>query len=143
MTARARKLRILLVEDDNRRQKEIEGWMPADVHLVWCQNGEAAFGVINRARPGEYAAVMLDNDLDKSPYVVVAKKKTGADVARLMAEKMPRDTPVLVHSMSADREEIMNRLRAEEFPVTQLPYVDLTREKLNAWVDEVREDHEE
>ena len=45
--------------------------------------------------------------------------------------------------MSVDRQEIMNRLRAEGFPVTQLPYCDLTRQNLNAWVDEVREDREE
>lgn len=143
MTVSTKKLRILLVEDDIRRHKQIAEWMPEDVHLIWCQNGEAALGVINRATRDEFAGVMLDNDLDKRQYVETTKKKTGADVARQMAERISRDTPVLVHSMSVDREEIMNRLRAEGFPVTQVPYSDLSRQKLNAWVDEVREDREE
>ncbi len=141
MTGSTKKLRILLVEDDIMRQQEIEAWMPTDVRLVWCQNGEAALGVLNRATRDEFAGVMLDNDLDKRPYVSTTKKKTGADIAGKMAERMSRHTPVLVHSMSVTREDIMKRLRAEGFPVTQLPYCDLTKQNLNAWVDEVRADN--
>jgi CheY-like chemotaxis protein len=139
----SKKLRILLVEDDVERRDEIASWMPCDVRLIWCQNGEAAVGVLTRSGKHDFAAVMLDNDLDKRPYVATATKLKGVDVARKMTERLSRDTPVLVHSMSVTREDIMKLLRAEAFPVTQLPYCDLTRENLNAWVEEVREDRED
>ena len=141
--ARGRRLRVLLVEDDVNRHRFIQGWLPEDITLVWCQNGEAALGLLDRAGRTEYAAVMLDRDLDKSVYVQTAKRMSGTDVAARMAERISRQTPVLVHSMSVDREELLATLRANEFPVIQIPFCDLTRENLNAWIAEVREDFED
>ena len=134
---------ILLVENDRHRWTTIESWLPADTRTIWVGDVGAAFGILRRSRAG-YAGIMLDFNLDEYFNRDPTEMKNGADVARVIVERMSHDIPVLVHSMSqAERWEAVKILQAAGFPVTQIPFVDLTKEKFLEWLEKARECHTE
>jgi CheY-like chemotaxis protein len=132
-------LRVLVVEDDNRRVEDFRAWCPPDITLVHAKNGAAALGILERDRGDVFAGVMLDYDLQKQLYVEAAHL-TGLDVARRIALRLSRDTMVLVHSMNpSDRGKAVALLEEAGFPVLQIPMEDLDRKQFLAWIAEVRE----
>ena len=57
--------RILIVEDDSDRLREIKSWMPPDVFVSNVTDAGAAIGLIKRDRGRVYAGIMLDHDLQE------------------------------------------------------------------------------
>jgi len=141
--ARVRVLRILVVEDDPNRVRKFKSWIPDDVWLVWARNAGQALGILHRDAANTYAGAMLDFDLDKQLYAPEGTCRTGGDVARQIAQHFSPDVQILVHSMNpSERGQIVTVLAEQGFSVTQIPYRDLSKERLVAWLDEVRDNFE-
>jgi hypothetical protein len=137
-------IRILLIEDDERRYAKLSAWMPDHAKLVWAKDAGAAIGVLERLQPGDYAGIMLDHDLDKRLRTEGSRFLCGSDiVGAMLRNPRVKNIPVLVHSMnptgSASMEE---RLTRAGFVVTKARFSDLTEGEFVEWVEEIREDFE-
>jgi CheY-like chemotaxis protein len=136
--------RVLLVEDSAARSELLRSWIPSAIRVVWAKSGGEAVGILRRDPPATYAGIMLDHDLGQQLRDPSGKQLTGADVARLIAERVPTDTPILVHSMNpARRGDILAILVDAGFEVTQIPMASLDANKLQVWLTTVESVHEE
>lgn len=132
-------LRILLIEDDNKRVEKIRAWLPEDVRLVHAASAGRVLGILNRDR-GQYAGVMLDHDLQIQATTARDTELSGSTVVKWIKEIIPSDVPVLVHSMNPSRAPEMTRfLEANGFSVTRIPMEEMSQELFQVWLDEVRE----
>lgn len=86
------------------------------------------------------AGIMLDYDLQERAETAEDFTRSGADVAAVIARQVPRQVPVLVHTMSlAGSGEMSRELVSAGFSVTRIPMADLTPELLAGWIEEVRD----
>lgn len=136
-------LRILLVEYDNNRVKQIREWLPADVHLVHAGSAGRAIGVIEKdcaKNRTTYDGIMLDHDLRGQIATERDFFLSGTNVVKVLMTRVSNEIPVLVHSMNpADAPRMVHALTQSGFSVTRLPMVVMTKESLNEWLQEVRE----
>jgi hypothetical protein len=112
--------------------------------MTWIGSAGVALGML-RAHDIKTAVrgILLDYDLvDPRDLRYGEKPLTGLDIARKMVETLDPDLPVLVHSMSRERDQAINMLRTAGFPVTQIPFAELSKENFNKWLDEVRDRYE-
>ena len=138
-------LRLLLIEDDERRHDRFKEWLPSDVRLVWAQNAGTALGMLKRLEPGEYAGILLDHDLEKRVVNPDGARFNGGHVVEALLSRgaAQRDIPILVHSMNVKHgPEMAQRLEGAGYPVTRIRMSDLTRERFLEWLEEVREELE-
>jgi CheY-like chemotaxis protein len=132
-------IRILLIEDDNKRVDQIRSWLPADVHLVHAGSAGRALGILQRDREA-YAGIMLDHDLRGQTVTKEDFLLSGSDVVSRIIALVRPDIPVLVHSMNpADAPQMVKRLEKAGFSVTRMPMAELTEEQFCDWLEEVRE----
>lgn len=132
-------IRILLIEDDNGRVKQIREWLPSDVHLVHAGSAGRALGILQRDRDA-YAGIMLDHDLQGQIATDMDFFLSGTNVAKSIMSNITPDIPVLVHSMNpADAPKMVKALSKAGFSVTRLPMSVMTAENLREWIEEVRE----
>lgn len=132
-------LRILLIEDDNGRVRQIKEWLPEDVRLVHAGGAGRAIGILQRDRDA-YAGIMLDHDLQGQIATDMDFFLSGSNVVKTIITNVPNDTPVLVHSMNPeDAPKMVMALTKSGFSVTRLPMVIMTKRGLNEWLQEVRE----
>jgi CheY-like chemotaxis protein len=135
-------LRILLIEDDNGRVVRIKEWLPDDVRLVHAGSAGRAIGILQRDRDA-YAGIMLDHDLQGQIATDMDFFLSGTNVVKSIITNVPKDTPVLIHSMNPeDAPKMVQALTKSGFSVTRLPMVVMTRIGLNEWLEEVRESWE-
>jgi CheY-like chemotaxis protein len=133
-------LRILIVEDDSRREQRLRSWLPTDVKTVVAPTAGTAIGIL-RHDPGRvYAGILLDHDLQDRRRAESDKWLSGQDVVEAIVQYMDRQVPILVHSVNAvGRQAMATRLRRAGFEVVIKPMTELTKADLDAWLDEIRE----
>lgn len=132
-------LRILLVEDSERRKQVLESWLPADVRFVWISDAGVAIGTLNKSTGRPYDGIMLDHDLTQRSVGLDGHRTNGLHVARIVAQRIDSDVPVFVHSANAGgASAIATVLRGAGFDVhqTAMPY--LSPARFLDWVREVR-----
>lgn len=138
-TELSRRLRLLLIEDDKGRADRIRSWIPNDVPVTHAASAGRAIGVLRRDRGEVYAGILLDHDLQGATASAMNESHSGADVAVEIARCAEPDVPILLHSMNFQGARMMRAtLEDTGFDVTWVAMVALAREKLNAWLDEVR-----
>ena len=135
-------IRILIVEDDQRRVDWFQAWLPKDIRLVHARSGGKALGILERdAR--EFAGIMLDHDLQEAPIVTNDKNLSGSTVVvKIMLHVRP-DVPILIHSMNPGKAERMKKaLEASGFSVTRMPMGEMSKDAFLEWLDEIKENQE-
>lgn len=136
--------RILIVEDDPRRADLLCSWFPKGFRGVAVRSAGTAIGVLERTEPLDFAAVMLDHDLQLRPATAEDLILSGSSITELIARKISREIPILVHSMNVTRGPIIaSRLADAGFEVVQIPVDQLTPEWLGGWLREARENYED
>lgn len=132
-------IRILLIEDDIARVRQIEEWLPADVRLVHAGSAGRAIGVLQRDR-SVYAGIMLDHDLQGRVVTERDTELSGSTVVKAIIAQVPASTPIMIHSMNSTyAPRMMTALDKAGFSVTRLPMSVMTSENLAEWLDEVQE----
>ena len=132
--------RILIVEDDSDRLREIKSWMPPDVFVSNVTDAGAAIGLIKRDCGRVYSGIMLDHDLQEQLKVASSMHLSGNDVVGAIIRHIDKDVPILVHSMNVSQAPVMvRRLESAEFDVSRIPMAELTEKKLFEWVEDARE----
>jgi hypothetical protein len=133
-------LRILIVEDDASRVEKIRTWMPPDVAISNVTDTGVAMAQIKADKGNVYAGIMLDHDLRGQLKVTSSALLSGSDLINIIIHNIDRDVPILVHSMNLGMAPVMvRRLEIAGFYVKRIPMVELTKDKLNEWIDLVRE----
>jgi CheY-like chemotaxis protein len=138
----ATKLRILIVEDNDQRVQRLSAMLdPARIHLVHAASGGQALGILQRDR-NAYDGIMLDHDLTESTRTESDLGISGRNVVQtLVASQGLRKPSVLIHSMNpAGAASMEAALDRAGFPVDCIPYSELTRERLIAWVAGLADD---
>lgn len=132
-------LRILLIEDDNGRVRQIKEWLPEDVRLVHAGSAGRAIGILQRDKDA-YAGIMLDHDLQGQVATDMDFFLSGMNVVKSIIANVPNDTPVLVHSMNPeDAPKMVRELEKSGFSVTRIPMTVMTKDGLEEWLQNVRE----
>ena len=85
------RIRILLVEDEERREKLFRKWLPNNFILVWARSAGQALGILQRAGKRTFAGILLDHDLDQSWRVESDANLDGRDVVAKIIEKISWD----------------------------------------------------
>ncbi len=131
--------RILIVEDDSRREQTLRAWLPADFRPVVATSAGAAIGILRLDAGRVYAAIMLDHDLQARRASEADLHLSGSDVVEAVRAYVSREVPILIHSMNAtERGRMALELDRAGFDVTVTPMEDLSRERLAEWIDTVR-----
>ncbi len=140
METKTNLLRILVVEDDASRVEKIRSWMPSDIIISNVTDTGVAMAQIKADKGNVYAGIMLDHDLQNQLKVESSAYLSSSDLINVIIHNIDRDVPILVHSMNLAMAPVMvRRLKFAGFDVTRIPMADLTKEKLNDWVEYVRE----
>lgn len=146
-------LRLLMVEDDEARVVKVRGWLPeyvehdgalVPVRLTNVVSAGVALGVVKRALPGDWAAILLDHDLDEQARTPADHDHTGRDVARALIERTPTlgSLRILVHSMNPIAGAMAEELARAGHAVDQRPFARLDEEAFRAWFELVVEEWE-
>ena len=128
-------IRLLLVEDMAPRHKFFVENTPKPFKIVWARSGGAALNILAKDEPDTYAGLLLDFDLYEQGYVLADRKTDGGKVAEVIAQRVFNDIPVLVHSMNPrGATRIVDTLSHAGFPVTRIPFAEMTAEKYATWL---------
>lgn len=131
--------RLLIVEDNAERIAKLRSWLPQDVVTVVATSAGRAIGIMHRDRGRTYAGILLDHDLQESVVTDADKGLSGGDVLKSLIAHISRDVPILVHSMNPFQGPAMaERLERAGFYVTRIPMSELSLEKFQEWLEEVR-----
>lgn len=137
-----RKLKILIVEDNDQRVARFSAMLNlANVHLVHAASGGQALGILQRDR-NVYDGIMMDHDLTESARTERDLGISGRNVVQAVIHSQAlRKPPVLIHSMNpVGAASMETELDRAGFPVECIPYAELTRERLVAWVAGLADD---
>ena len=136
-------IRVLIVEDDQRRVDWFRAWLPRDIRLVHARSGGKALGILER-NAHEFAGIMLDHDLQDSSVVANDKNLSGSIVVVKVMQHIRPNIPILVHSMNPGKAESMKKaLEASRFSVTRMPMGEMSKDTFLEWLEEVREEAED
>jgi hypothetical protein len=154
VSARRAIMRVLIVEDDEPRVLFFErafraaevrwleelGDQAPEISHVWARAATAAIGVLNRDSGRVYAGVLLDRDLNNRNLTSMDRHKTGEHVVEVVVHKLADDVPVLVHSTNqSGGPRMVGRLDGAGYPVSFVPFYNLTERRMAEWLDEVLE----
>jgi CheY-like chemotaxis protein len=138
-TTERRFFRILIIEDDRERERILKSWLPPDVRTVVAGSGGRAIGILERDRGRVYAGILLDHDLQGRIATSTDRSLDGKDIVNMIVKNISKDVPILVHSMNVTQAPVMaQRLEKDGYSVTRIPMANLTKERLQAWVEEAR-----
>ena len=133
-------LRILIVEDDIWRAREIAIMLPEGFLPVIVKSAGAALGMLERDRGYIYAGLCLDHDLQRRAMTGADLNMDGNTVVDAIRRHISNDVPVLVHSMNPGKAPIMvQKLESSGFWVTRLPMAELNQKNFGEWLEEVKE----
>lgn len=136
--------RLLIVEDDQSRIDCFHLWLDKDVRIVVASSAGRALGILERDGGNVYAGILLDHDLEKQAATDKDLDITGSHLVTAIIRNIDKDVQILVHSMNPGKAQTMaEKLSKAGFRVTRIPMRDLTRMRLRAWVEDVREEWEE
>ena len=135
-------IRILIVEDDQRRVDWFRAWLPRDIRLIHARSGGKALGILERDAD-ELAGIMLDHDLQESSVVANDKNLSGSTVVIKLMQHIWPNIPIMVHSMNTGKAERMKKaLEASGFSVARMPMGEMNKDAFLEWLEEVREEVE-
>jgi CheY-like chemotaxis protein len=136
---KVKRLRILIVEDDESRVECFKKWLPPDVLLTHAPRGGSALGLLQRDRGAVYSGILLDHDLNWRAIGGVDDRISGSQVALAIVRYVEPGVPILVHSMNGEKGPQMAKLLdSAGFPVTRIPMKDLDQAQFMTWLEEVR-----
>lgn len=127
---------VLVVEDNNERVAEVRRWLAhPGIRLLHVRTGDAALRCVETDR---YDLILLDHDLDlQHPEGRLGQVNGTNVVERLVASRVNRTTPVIVHSMNPGaRNRMFLRLEANRFAVEMKPFAEWTAH----WAAELKEE---
>lgn len=130
--------RLLLIEDNEERIVLFRKWVLGTPYvLIEATSGGQAMGVVSRGADG-IAGVMLDHDLNTAPKTQQDNVTSGSNVVSAMIKHIPRQVPILVHSMNVTKGEQMHRrLEGAGFSATRIRMAVLTEFRFNQWLEDV------
>jgi len=130
--------RMLLIEDDADRIALFRKWVAETPFvLIEATTGGQAMGVVSRGGDG-VAGIMLDHDLNSAPKTLSDQSTSGSNVVAAIIQHIPRQVPILVHSMNVTKgEEMFRRLRGSGFSATRIRFSALTELRCLQWLDDV------
>ncbi len=133
-------LKILIVEDDRKREELFRSWMPDDFRAIFAKTAGTALGMLERDRGYIYAGVCLDHDLQQRAVIASDHNLSGTTVVRAVTKYISPDIPVLIHSRNLKRARFMaNKLFDAGFDVVRIPMDELGCEMFQEWLEEVKE----
>ena len=133
-------LRLLIVEDNEERLQCFRSWLPDDIRVVVARSAGRAIGIVQRDRGTVYAGILLDHDLVEQIATEGELKFSGTQVSEAIIKHISADVPVLIHSMNyIGAKTMFTKLEQAGFWLTRIPMISLTQDKLEAWLEEVRE----
>ena len=142
--------RILLVEDDQERADRLISYLPKHMRVVQASSAGRAIGIIradhrHRGDKSPYCGIMLDHDLQEQIVSADDSQLSGMNVVGAIVQYVPRNVPVLVHSMNlSEAPTMVKKLTGSGFSVTRIPMWEMTTEKLLKWLEEeceIYDDH--
>ena len=135
--------RLLLVENSWERQSWFLSNVPENVRVTPVESGQMALGIIKRMLPNDYAAILLDCDLDE---LLPGQDNyyDGVEVTKTLIQYAPRRYPVLIHSHNpAGAARMLTILKSNGWDnVTRIPFRELSTDP-NAFRDWILELEEE
>ena len=139
--------RLLLIEDSSKRIDTFTGWLAgSEFVLVTCRSGGQAKGLLSAGGSGGAEAIvgiLLDHDLTESTITEHDRSLSSTDLLPLIAMRVKRWVPVLVHSHNPGKASRMHQfLTAAGMSVTQARFDTLTRQSFEIWLEEVRDSME-
>jgi len=134
------KPRLLLIEDDSHRIETFTGWLEgSEFVLSVCRSGGQAKGMLSRDGTRAIAGVLLDHDLTDSTITEADRGLSSTDLLPLLATRLRRWTPVLIHSHNPGKAPRMHRfLEAAGMEVTVNRFASLTKAIFEDWLLDVR-----
>lgn len=143
--ARMMKPRLVLIEDSAYRIDAFIEWLAgSEFVLIVCRSGGQAKGMMSRGGAEAIAGIMLDHDLTESTITEHDQNMSATDVLPLIATKMRRGTPILIHSHNPGQAPKMHRaLDAARMSVTRTRFASLTESAFLEWLQEVRDNWED
>ena len=131
-------IRILIVEDDVKREEVLLSWLPESVRPVVASSAGQAIGILRRDSGSIYAGIILDHDLQGRIASEADQFLSGQEVAHAIIETISRRAPILVHSVNQSQGAVLARqLQAAGFEVTKIPMNILNRETFQEWLTKV------
>lgn len=86
------------------------------------------------------AGILLDHDLTDSAFTERDMALSTTDVLPLLIQRIKHTVPVLIHSHNVSKLIVMQRkLAASGFSVTRIRFDTLTKESVEEWLEEVRD----
>lgn len=134
--------RILLVEDDQDRADRLISYLPKHIRVVQASSAGRALGIIradhrSRMNKSPYCGIMLDHDLQEQIVSADDAQLSGMNVVDAIVQYVPRNVPILVHSMNlSEAPTMVKKLTGSGFSVTRIPMREMTAEKLMEWLKE-------
>ena len=130
-------IRILIVEDNATRAERICHWIPQGIVPILASSAGLAIGIIQRDFK-ELAGLMLDHDLQEQRITESDAYLSGTDVTRTIIQYLPKDIPILVHSMNpSGAQRVSRQLESAGFWVTRIPMSELDQSDIDEWLEEV------
>ena len=143
-------LRILIIEDSDKRIRKMWEWLPVGFHANFVKSAGRALGVIkldghqNYPDRPAYAGIMLDFDLHMQAAVASDLDLSGKTVVEAIIRHMDNSIPVMVHSMNPTGAPLMiKRLEDAGFDVVRIPWSDIEKEHFLKWLEGVKENWED
>jgi CheY-like chemotaxis protein len=127
---------VLIVEDDDERVVDFRNWLAhPDIRLLHVKTGDAALRCVETDR---YDLILLDHDLDLQHPMGRLGSVNGTNVvARLVASRANRETPVIIHSMNPGaRNRMFLTLQANRFDVQIKPFAEWRPE----WAEDLKQE---
>jgi CheY-like chemotaxis protein len=135
-----RRLRVLVIEDDDARVKRFNEWLPDDISLVHAKSGGRALGILERDKGTVYSALMLDHDLQQQPAADSDLEMSGTKLIQIICRNIDTIVPILVHSTNRTHGSMMvDSLAARGFAVEHIPMDLITQAAFLEWIEYVRE----
>lgn len=129
-------VKLLLIDDDHERVRLFKVWTPPDIRLSVVMDAGQGLGEINKMGEEDYAGVMLDHDIHKTPIPGMPVTVNGMKIATRLAERRLLGVAVLVHSTNPGGGLAMAQvLRGADYDVTQIRFGDLDKQRYQEWVN--------
>ena len=136
-------LKILIIEDDPKRIRQLEEWLPTDFQGVFVKSVGEATELLERDNYRDnshvYAGIMLDLDLQQQVTSEADQYLSGPTIVKSIIRYMSADIPVLVYSKNLQRAIHMDEeLSDEGFIATRITRDQMDKEFLLKWLGGVR-----
>ena len=141
--AASRTLRLLIVEDNQERLDLFQKWIPQEFRLTCARSAGRALEILRLDSGRVYAGLLLDHDLDQDVAAASELQLSGRQVAERITRLINPDVPVLIHSVNPLGARMMHQLlEAHGFYVTRIPFFHLDQQRLQRWLEIVRDEWE-